>query len=67
MSSRGGRREGAGRKPLPEDQRRVQLCVYVRPETRAWLQSYHLEAGTLLDILSRALDQLDNESKKNLL
>jgi len=32
-SSRGGRRPGGGRKPLPPEQRRIVLSCRVKPET----------------------------------
>ena len=35
---RGGRREGSGRKPLPEEKRRIRISVRVYPETWAKLK-----------------------------
>lgn len=34
---RGGKREGAGAKPMPPEQRRVMLSIRIAPKVRAYL------------------------------
>ena len=51
--SRGGRRPGGGRKPLPPEQRRVVLSCRVKPET---FDSICREAGQ--GSIGRLLDRI---------
>jgi hypothetical protein len=50
----GGKREGAGRKPLPEQERRVQIAATVAPITADWLLAQRrpeLGIGRVIDDL----------------
>ena len=41
----GGKREGAGRKPLPPGEKRVPVCVKLKPETVQKLRELAVERG----------------------
>lgn len=41
----GGKREGAGRKPLPPGEKRVPVCVKLKPETAQRLRELAAERG----------------------
>lgn len=59
MPRGGGARAGAGRKTMAEDKRRVQVTIYVLPETKASLDRLKekgVTAGQLLDDYIRQLD-----------
>ena len=51
--TRGGARPGSGRKPLPKDEKRVQMVITVDRETRDKLKArakeQHLRVGRLID------------------
>lgn len=53
--TRGGARAGAGRKPLPKDEKRVQMVITVDRETRDKLKArakeQHLRVGRVIDNL----------------
>lgn len=55
MNNRGGKREGAGRKALSPDLKRVQLSVYIRPETKEKLsvltETHRIKIGEEVDKL----------------
>lgn len=38
LKTRGGRREGAGKKPLPLDRKKVRVVAFVTPQTAEWLE-----------------------------
>ena len=51
--TRGGARPGSGRKPLPKDEKRVQMVITIDRETRDKLKArakeQHLRVGRLID------------------
>lgn len=51
----GGKREGAGRKPLPIDQKKVNMTIKVKPETakalREKAKKENMGIGTLIESL----------------
>lgn len=51
--TRGGARPGSGRKPLPKDEKRVQMVITVDRETRDALKArakeQHVRVGRLID------------------
>lgn len=53
--TRGGARPGSGRKPLPKDEKRVQMVITVDRETRDILKArakeQHLRVGRVIDNL----------------
>ena len=53
METRGGARPGSGRKPLPKDEKRVQMVITIDRETRDKLKArakeQHLRVGRLID------------------
>ena len=53
--TRGGARPGSGRKPLPKDEKRVQMVITVDRETRDKLKArakeQHLRVGWVIDNL----------------
>ena len=52
---RGGARPGSGRKPLPKDEKRVQMVITIDRETRdklkAMAKEMHIRVGRLIDSL----------------
>lgn len=54
MSS-GGKREGAGRKPVPEEEKRVRLQIYVTPRAKKALlgmsEDLRLPVGQIIENL----------------
>ncbi len=63
MSTRGGRRANQhGRPPLPEDQRKVRLEVYVRPACKqkiyALAEKYHCSVGQIVELGELSQTQL---------
>lgn len=63
----GGKREGAGRKPLPDDQKRVQITAIVSPHTLAALTKMKAKGegwGTVIDRIIRDYgDEYQGESQ----
>ena len=53
MENRGGARPGSGRKPLPKDEKRVQMIITIDRETRDKLKArakeQHVRVGRLID------------------
>jgi hypothetical protein len=53
METRGGARPGSGRKPLPKDEKRVQMVITIDRETRDKLKArakeQHVRVGRLID------------------
>jgi hypothetical protein len=53
--TRGGARPGSGRKPLPKDEKRVQMVITIDRETRdklkAMAKEMHIRVGRLIDSL----------------
>lgn len=51
--TRGGARPGSGRKPLPKDEKRVQMVITIDRETRdklkAMAKEQHVRVGRLID------------------
>lgn len=51
--TRGGARPGSGRKPLPKDEKRVQMVITIDRETRDKLKArakeQHVRVGRLID------------------
>ena len=51
----GGARPGSGRKPLPKDEKRVQMVITIDRETRdklkAMAKEQHLRVGRVIDNL----------------
>ena len=51
----GGARPGSGRKPLPKDEKRVQMVITIDRETRdklkAMAKEMHIRVGRLIDSL----------------
>lgn len=51
--TRGGARPGSGRKPLPKDEKRVQMVITIDRETRdklkAMAKEQHVRPGRLID------------------
>ena len=51
--TRGGARPGSGRKPLPKDEKRVQMVITIDRETwdklKARAKEQHLRVGRLID------------------
>jgi len=51
--TRGGARPGSGRKPLPKDEKRVQMIITIDRETRDKLKArakeQHVRVGRLID------------------
>lgn len=62
-NNRGGKREGAGRKALPPEERKVQRTVIFAPETLAWLEarsSANESIGHVIDrLVLRAMSSTD--------
>ena len=55
METWGGARPGSGRKPLPKDEKRVQMVITIDRETRDKLKArakeQHLRVGRVIDTL----------------
>lgn len=53
--TRGGARPGSGRKPLPKDEKRVQMVITIDRDTRDKLKArakeQHLRVGRVIDNL----------------
>ena len=53
--TRGGARPGSGRKPLPKDEKRVQMVITIDRDTRdklkAMAKEMHIRVGRLIDSL----------------
>ena len=60
---RGGARAGAGRKTIADDKRRVQMTIYVLPETKASLDRLKEKGVTAGQLLDGYIRQLDSPEK----
>ena len=47
----GGARKGAGRKPMPDAQKRVLVAVRLQPDTVAWLRAQPESQSALIERL----------------
>lgn len=62
-TTHGGKRPGAGRKPLPEAERRIKKCFYIKPDVVSLLKK-HAENPTPLSqakLIERAIRRLFNK------
>jgi hypothetical protein len=62
---RGGKRAGAGRKPLAESIRRQQICVQVLPATAAWLRARASATYPLGRVVDGLVEKVVTEGKGN--
>lgn len=53
---RGGKRPGAGRKPLPPGERKVRRMVWLRPRTAAFLDAVRLPDETYGEAIDRLIE-----------
>lgn len=65
MDNRGGKRVGAGRKPMTEDKKKVQVTIYLKPETREMLKALSRDNEPMGDLIERLVNEyqqkLDSE------
>lgn len=61
MNNRGGKRVGAGRKPMTEDKKKVQVTIYLKPETRELLKSLSKENEPLGDLIERLVNEYQHK------
>ena len=62
MGTRGGARSGAGRKPLPADQKKISVTVKLSPTTVAWMDAQTSSRAALIERAMRIFSaQLDAE------
>lgn len=62
MGTRGGARSGAGRKPLPADQKKISVTVKLSPTTVAWMDGQPNSRAVLIERALRSFSaQLDAE------
>lgn len=56
---RGGKREGAGRKPISADAKRVTFTCRVKPETKAMIDTLKANGKNIGTIIDRAIKRED--------
>ena len=66
-STHGGRRPGAGRKPLPSGVKRQSLTVTITPDHREWLEDFKDRHGfkSLSDAVERLIDDATDQDSED--
>jgi hypothetical protein len=61
---RGGARKGAGRPPLPDDERKVHFNAYLDAEVVAWLHECAQAAGTTASAIANGILRRSKRAKR---
>lgn len=64
MINHGGSRLGSGRKPLPENKKKVPYNVRIRREFREWLQRQKNGSKEIDKALEKHIKRVENENCK---
>ena len=66
MNTHGGAREGAGRKKLAHDEKRLAIAMRVKPSYKAWLQDQAAQQGESIGrIVEVLIDNFNDISKED--
>lgn len=65
MNTHGGKRPGAGRKPMKEEKKKVQVTIYLKPETREMLKSLSRDNEPLGDLIERLVNEYQHRLDSN--
>lgn len=65
MNTHGGKRAGAGRKPMTEEKKKVQVSIYLKPETREMLKSLSRDNEPLGDLIERLVNEYQHRLDSN--
>lgn len=57
MNTHGGKRAGAGRKPMTEEKKKVQVTIYLKPETKEMLKDLSKDNEPMGDLIERLVNE----------
>lgn len=63
MDNRGGKRSGAGRKRMTPEEKKVQMTIYIKPETRDILREMSKDGKSIGDIIDGLVQELLSRGK----
>jgi hypothetical protein len=66
-SGRGGARQGSGRKPLPDEQKKQTYSTKLRPDQIEWLRSQKKAASILERLIDNKIQEEKNEMGQNII